>query len=534
MSSARILIVDDDPALLDALAGALRLRMPEVAIDNCDSASAALQRISEIDYDAVVTDIKMPGMDGLALLQEIQAVEPELPTLLITGHGQHDLAVQALRGGAFDFIQKPIERDYFVASLSRAVRVRQMGRQIQEQQRAMRQHAEQLEQEVYDRTEELREANRRKDEFLAVLSHELRNPLACILSAADLVRLSEGDPQYAGESCRVIAQQARQMSRLLDDLLDLSRISRNAIELRKTSLPLEEIIDAAVAATQSTILSRGHEFTVRIDESVRGLVVFADSTRLEQVIVNLLNNAARYTPPGGTIRLEALRDDSQIVLRVEDDGMGIPSSLLPHVFEPFVRSDEARRQTSGGLGIGLSLVRQLVELHGGTVAVNSDGKGKGSCFTLRLPNSLPQKAVQPGKADPPVQTASWRILLVEDQTNLAKMMQLLLEHFGQEVVAVAADGRRAIEAALTHRPDLILLDIGLPGMDGYEVARRIRDYPQLNQTVLVAVTGYGRPEDRRKSRAAGFDYHLVKPCTVESLAEVLRSADREEVCATRD
>ena len=243
MSASRILIVDDDPALLTALSGALKLRLPEIVVETCDSALAAVKKISASDYDAVVSDIKMPGMDGLALLKEIRMLRPELPTLLITGHGQHDLAVQALRGGAFDFIQKPIDRDYVVAALTRALQMRKMTRQLQEQQKALANHAAELEQAVEDRTEELRLANRRKDEFIATLSHELRNPLAPIRSGLEILQMEAAGN---GETIGLIQEQLRHLVRLVDDLLDTSRIMQGKVELRKEAVELVVLIDRSI------------------------------------------------------------------------------------------------------------------------------------------------------------------------------------------------------------------------------------------------------------------------------------------------
>lgn len=522
MNTAKVLLVDDDAALLNALSGAMRLRMPHVALETCDSGLAAVERIAESDFDAVVTDVKMPGMDGLALLSEIRRLRPDIPTLLITGHGQHDLAVQALRGGAYDFIQKPIERDYFVASLTRAINMRQMSRQLDEQKRALQRHAAKLEQTVESRTRQLCEANRRKDEFLAMLSHELRNPLACVLGSVELLSRSGYNSQSTEECCDVISRQARQMRRLLDDLLDFSRVSRNKIELRKTRLALSQVVEDSVAATNAAISDREHKLEVFLDDAINDVRVFADVTRLEQVIVNLLSNAAKYTEPGGKIRLAARCEGVELVIEVRDNGVGIPPEVLPLVFEPFFQSEQSRHRTDGGLGIGLALVRQLVHLHGGSVEADSEGLGQGSCFTVRLPIVDTQsEAGAPSARAVETVPQGRRILLVDDNTNLARITSLLLEGCGQDVVAVVRDGPSAIDAALEHRPDIMLLDIGLPGMDGYQVARRIREYPQLDHTVLVAMTGYGRQDDRRQSKQAGFDHHLVKPFTIKTLEGLL-------------
>jgi len=524
MGSSRILIVDDDPALLAALNGAMQLRMPEVTVETCDAALAAIDKVARMEYDAVVTDIKMPGMDGLALLKRIRTVQPDLPTLLITGHGQHDLAVQALRGGAFDFIQKPIDRDYFVASLSRAIRVRKMDRQLKRQQKSLENHAAELEQAVEARTQQLRDANRRKDEFLAMLAHELRNPLACILSSAELVLLEGENSGSANENCQIIVQQSQQMRRLLDDLLDLSRISRNKIGLRKTKLPLSQVIDPAIRSIRDTIQERKQNLLVSVARDIAEQNVLADTARLQQVIVNLLVNAAKYTEPGGEIRFSAWREDADVLIQVEDSGIGIAPHLLHAIFEPFVQADDTGPSANGGLGIGLTLVRQLVQLHGGSVSAASEGIRKGSRFTVRLPIVADAETTVLPLDSPQGTLPARRVMLVEDQSSLARLMRCLLEKLGQKVVAVASDGPSALEAAARHRPDLIFMDIGLPGMSGYDVARRIREFPQLDHTVLVAMTGYGSPDDQREARLAGFEHHLIKPCSCESIADCLRNA----------
>ena len=525
MNRPKVLIVDDDAALLNALTGALRLRMPDVKVDVCESGLAALNQISAVEYDAIVTDIKMPGMDGLTLLKEIRQASVETPTLLITGHGQHDLAVQALRGGAFDFIQKPIERDYFVASLRRAIRMRQLSRQIQEQNAKLEQHAAELEQAVQERTQQLREANERKDEFLAILSHELRNPLACILHAVELLAdNADADPSAAG-FYEIIESQSRQMSRLIDDLLDVSRVSRGKIELRKSRFRLTDAIENAIAAAHSLIGNRNHALEIEYAGDAEQIVLFADEARIEQIIVNLLNNAAKYTEPGGRIRLTVRRKDADAIVEVRDNGIGISADMLPRVFEPFVQASQAHEFCDRGLGIGLTLVQQLVSLHSGEISAASDGLGRGSTFTMCIPVAEKLAILpQPPSTTAPATASGRRIVVADDVPSLARLMRILLEQRGHTVVAVAGDGDSAVDAIAAHAPDVALLDIGLPGIDGYDVAREIRRRPELDKTLLVAISGYGTEEDQRRSSDAGFDHHLVKPVDVEVLHAVIAGA----------
>ena len=515
MSESRILIVDDDPALLTALSGALKLRMPELMVETCDSALIAVRKISQSEYDAVVSDIKMPGMDGLALLKEIRALRPELPTLLITGHGQHDLAVQALRGGAFDFIQKPIDRDYVVAALTRAIQMRKMSQQLQEQQKELANHAARLEQAVLDRTEELRVANRRKDEFIATLSHELRNPLAPIWSGLEILQMeANGNAETIG----LIQEQLRHLVRLVDDLLDTSRIMQGKIELRKEPVELGRLIDRSIKAVRPMINSRRQDFVV--DLSKGPLWLNADPVRMVQVIENLLNNAIKYTDAGGRIELTAGCQDGQAVVSVRDTGVGIEPDLLPHIFDLFTQASRSLDRAQGGLGIGLTLVQRLVEMHDGSITAHSEGPGHGSLFVLRLP--IAQAAEESESMLPANRTSlGRRILVVDDNAGAARMLGALLARSGGHEVATAYDGPSALEKLQVFAPEVVLLDIGLPGMDGFQVAKAIREMPPFRGTILVALTGYGQEIDRQKSKAAGFDEHLVKPVELSALEQLL-------------
>jgi signal transduction histidine kinase/BarA-like signal transduction histidine kinase len=517
MSAGRLLIVDDDPALLQALTRALELRMPHLIVDTSDSGMVATEKLKHADYDAVITDIKMPGMDGLSLLAHIREHSPEIPTLLITGHGQHDLAVQALRGGAFDFIQKPVDRDYLVASLTRALRVRRLDREVHRQRRQLQQHAEELEQTVEQQTRELREANEAKDRFLATLAHELRNPLATIRTAVELLGMCQENTDVRHEAEKAIANQVGHMAHLLDDLLDLSRITHNRIVLQKKTVDLAAVVTDAIDSTRPSINERQHRLSLSLPKDP--LPVEGDPTRLQQIVANLLTNAVKYTEPPGDIEVTLQRQADQAVLRISDTGIGIASDMLPRVFEPFLQVEDSLAHSQGGLGIGLTLVRKLVELHEGSVTASSDGVGQGSVFTVRLP-TCPQPVENDVEIQPQQEIPTQRILLVEDNRSVATMTEKLLTSCGHQVVCIAHDGPTALEASEKHDVDAILLDVGLPGMNGYEVARQLRRSPRLSDVLIVAVTGYGKPEDLRRSREAGCNHHLVKPVSVQALQRV--------------
>lgn len=517
MSAARLLIVDDDAALLQALTRALELRMPHLIVDTSDSGVIATEKLAEADYDAVITDIKMPGMDGLTLLAHIREKFPEIPTLLITGHGQHDLAVQALRGGAFDFIQKPVDRDYLVASLTRALQVRRLGREVQRQRQQLQQHADELKQTVEQQTRELRESNQAKDRFLATLAHELRNPLAAIRTAVELLGVCQENAAVRGEAERAIINQVGHMAHLLDDLLDLSRITHDRIVLQKKPLDLGRVVTEAVESARPSMNQRRHRFSLSLPADP--LSVDGDLTRLQQIVANLLTNAIKYTEPSGDIAVTLQRQGDQAVLQISDSGVGIAPDMLPRIFEPFLQVEDSLANSQGGLGIGLTLVRKLVELHDGSVTASSDGVGQGSVFTVRLPVcGLPiddTADAQTHDAIPPL-----RILLVEDNPNVANMTEKLLTSCGHEVVCIAHDGPAALEAAERHDIDAVLLDVGLPGINGYDVARQLRQCPPLADALIIAVTGYGKHEDRHRSHEAGCNHHLVKPVSVQALQRV--------------
>lgn len=385
MTTPYILIVDDDRALLQALPEALRLRMGALDIDTCESAASALKQLATHDYDAVVTDIKMPGMDGLAMLERIHSVRPDTPTLLITGHGEHDLAVQALRGGAYDFIQKPIDRDYFVASLRRAIQMRQLRREVEEQRHALERHAATLEQVVEERTRELREANEAKDLFLSIASHELKTPLTTLKTMTQLAHrrlLKAGAPeaQYLGTMERSI----QRLETLVHDLLDTARITSGKLTLRREPVDLIELCRQIVAEQHG---DNEHEITlVPQGQLPETLELDVDRDRIGQVLTNLLSNAVKYSEPGTAVRMSLTIRADDVVIAVEDHGPGIAPEHLAHIFDQFYQVQETSVQAGSriGLGLGLYISRDIVERHGGRIWAESK-LGHGSTFSLALP-----------------------------------------------------------------------------------------------------------------------------------------------------
>jgi PAS domain S-box-containing protein len=368
--------------------------------------------------------------------------------------------------------------------------------------------------------EMLKEADRRKDEFLAMLGHELRNPLAPIRNAIHILQLVAPSDERVRRPLDVIDRQARQLAGLVDDLLDVSRITRGQINVRKQALDLATVVAQAVETSRPLMEERRHRFELQLPPD--SIYVEADPTRLAQVILNLLNNAAKYTEEGGRIWLTVERRDAEVVLRVRDTGMGISADMLPKIFEPFTQVEQTLDRAQGGLGIGLTLVRRLVEIHGGSVRAFSEGRGRGSEFVVRLPVLLEAPPPRPANGVSGAKDAkpSRRILIVDDNKDSAESLAMLMRLLGHDV-HTAHDGEAGLHAAAQFDPDIVLLDIGLPRLDGLEVARRLRGDLGLRDALLIAMTGYGQDEDRRRSQGAGFDAHLVKPVDFNELQALL-------------
>ena len=372
----------------------------------------------------------------------------------------------------------------------------------------------------------LKEADRKKDEFLATLAHELRNPLAPIRNSLEVLKRAGNDSEVAAQSRGTMERQMSQMVRLVDDLLDVSRISRNRLALRRESVALAEIVSNAVEACRPQIDAARHE--LQTDLPAQPIHVHADSVRLVQVLGNLLNNACKYTEPGGRIDISARREEGEVIIRVRDNGIGIPPELLPRAFEMFSQLDRTLDRAQGGLGIGLTLVQRLVEMHEGTVTAHSDGPGRGTEFTVRLPalaaSPLPRPPAEPNLGSKP---GKRKILVVDDNRDSATTLAMLLKITGNEL-QTAHDGQEAVAKAEQFQPEVILLDIGMPVMDGYQACRAIRTQPWGQRIKIVALTGWGQDSDRRQTREAGFDAHLVKPVEhallVKTLDELMPSS----------
>jgi signal transduction histidine kinase/ActR/RegA family two-component response regulator len=441
------------------------------------------------------------GTSAFAAVIADQPPWSDLPVLLLTAQGADSPAVaQALETlGNVTLLERPVR----VVALASAVRSALRAR---ERQYRTRSHLE--EREV---------ADRRKDEFLAALAHELRNPLAPIRNSVRLLSLSGATPDVVA----IMARQVNHLVRLVDDLMEVSRLTRGKIAVRKNVVDLATVIDAALEISRPLIEAAGHELKVELPPE--RVAVEADATRLTQVFSNLLNNAANYTDPGGRISIVAARTGEEVAVTVSDTGIGMSPEVLSTVFDMFAQGSSRNGPAKQGLGIGLTLARTLAELHGGSLTARSDGPGKGSEFTVRMPVSHREPSAPPASVDTmPAVSKSQRILVVDDNRDAANSLGALLELLGADV-RVVHDGEAALDAFGAFRPRVTLLDIGMPGMDGYEVARRIRARPDSEGTALIALTGWGQEKDRRRTAEAGFDCHLTKPVDINTVAAALAS-----------
>lgn len=598
-----ILLVDDQPSRLLSYEAVLA-QLGENLV-KAHSGEDALRRLMEAEYAVILLDVSMPGMDGFETAELIHQ-HPRFentPIIFVTGVHVGDLdRLQGYRLGAIDYVQVPLVPDILRSKVAVLVELYRKRRALAGENASLvkvnlalqTERAEeyealsrtlalanaelslsnaQLEAEVTERrraetqlqqlAEKLRQADRRKDEFLATLAHELRNPLAPIHSAVELMQKENTSPA-ARIALDVMDRQLRQLVRLVDDLLDVSRITHGRIELRRELTPLEPLLTTAVETTRPHLDAMQHRLSLEL--AAGPVLVDGDAQRLTQVFGNLLNNAAKYTSPGGHIVLGTQLRGDDIVISVRDSGIGIPPERLDEVFDLFVQVDTSLERAQGGLGIGLTLVRRLVQMHGGSVTAHSDGQGRGSCFEVILPvsrgqlpgrpdgdavgrsasaevasvqavpdsaalstavpRSVPALAAAPAVAGTTAPAAgSRRILIVDDNRDAANTLAMLLDLSGH-VVHTVYDPEVALAEFSGVAPDIMFLDVGMPKLNGLELATRIRALPGGDAVVLIALTGWGQAEDRRRTREAGIDHHLVKPADPDEIERICREAVR--------
>ena len=492
----RILIADDNADMREYLRRWLAQSGYEITA--VADGEAALAAASSRSFDLVLTDVMMSKLDGIGLVKALRTGErtAATPVILLSARAGEESRVDGLEAGADDYLVKPFSGRELMARVESHLKMARLRRESEE----------------------------RKDEFLATLAHELRNPLAPLHNGLQLIRLAENNPAMLNQARAMMERQLHQLRRLVDDLLDVSRISSNKFELRKEFVELATVVKSATETSRPLIEAEQQELFVSLPSEP--VLLDADPVRLAQAFSNLLNNAAKYSEPGGRIWFEVKQEAEAVVVSVKDTGIGIPADKLPIIFDMFVQVDTSKERSQGGLGIGLTLVKQLVQMHGGSVEVRSDGPGRGSEFIVRLPQVVISRAEESSANDvkhPAPATVGRRILVVDDNRDSAASLSLMFELLGHEVSS-AHDGFSAVEKAKEFIPELALLDVGMPGMNGYEAARLIRRQPECRGVRLVALTGWGQEKDKRRSYEAGFDLHLVKPidfASVEKLIEEL-------------
>jgi signal transduction histidine kinase len=515
MNPVFFLLVDDLEENLLSLEGLLRRE--DLVLLKARSGDEALEFLLRHDVALALIDVQMPGLNGFDLAELMRGKERtrRIPIIFVTaGTTDGQRRFRGYEAGAVDFIQKPIEPDILRSKADVFFDLYRQRQQIAAQR-----------DELAAQAEALREADRRKDEFLATLSHELRNPLAPLRYGLDILRKNP-DGHRAADIRDTMDRQLTHLVRLIDDLLDVSRVSKGKITLRKERIQAADVIRAAVEATRPVIDAAGHSLEIELPSGPVWLD--GDLTRLSQVVGNLLNNAAKYTPKGGRIGLSVHAEANAAVIEVSDNGIGIPFEMQSRVFQLFTQVDKHLERAQGGLGIGLALVKQLVTLHGGTIKVESAGSGKGSTFTARLLlAALPEQTTGPVEAPAEKQRPrSLKVLVVEDNVDVAEAIGWVLEKMGHDHRFVH-DGREALATAREYRPDVVLLDIGLPGMDGYAVCRAFREDELFKNISIIAQTGWGQSRDKTSASEAGFDHHLTKPVSREELVKVLTSIAKQ-------
>jgi len=438
--------------------------------------------------------VMMPQLDGFGLLRELRLhpATAQVPVIMLSARAGEESRVEGMEAGADDYLIKPFSARELLARVGAHLQMARLRKQF---------------------VTELEEADRRKDAFLATLSHELRGPLAPLGNTIEILKRAGGDGDVVRLAQGTMERQLSQLVRLVDDLLDVNRIARNRLELKKQRLDLGEIVAKAVEAARPLAERFGHELSLSLPGET--VAVYADAARLTQVLDNLLDNACKYTDPHGRITVSLELEGAEGVVAVEDTGLGIPQDKLATVFEMFAQVDRTVERADGGLGLGLTLVKRLVEMHGGTVEAFSEGPGRGSRFQLCLP-VLEKRPVAPK-----------RILVVDDNPDSATSLAMLLGISGYET-RTAMDGLEAVTAAEGFQPDVVLLDLGLPKLSGVDVARRIREQPWGKDMVLVALTGWGQDDDRKRSKDAGFDAHVVKPVDHDTLMDVIAHLPPED------
>ena len=524
------LLVDDLKENLLSLE--VLLRREGLVLLKATSGEEALELLLKHDVALALLDVQMPEMDGFELAEVMRGNERtrRIPIIFLTaGSTDRQRRFRGYEAGAVDFLEKPLEPDVLRSKADVFFELYRQRQQIALQRDDLAARAEEntrLLRETRQQAEALRETDRRKDEFLAILAHELRNPLAPISNSVSILGSDKLPAKVRDEALQMMDRQVKQMVRLVDDLMDVSRITRGNIELKTDAIDLSEVLSCAIEISKPHIDQFGHKLSVDLPQNPVSL--HADFTRLAQVFSNLLNNAAKYSPEGGEIRLETDVHRDGVDVRVKDNGIGLRPDMLEHIFDMFAQVDDSLERSQGGLGVGLTLVKKLVEMHGGRVTVRSEGLGKGSEFMVHLPTLTATETTETVAA-PQTQTADsagLRILIVEDNEALAQTTGWMVEMLGHDY-RLAGNGKDGLVLAEQYRPNVVMMDIGLPGMNGYDLCAAMRAEPHLKDTIFIAQTGWGQDEHRQRAKEAGFHHHMVKPLYLEALEALLRKIEDE-------
>ena len=490
---------------------------------NCHVCPDPVSLAGSVDAGAgaiLLTDEIVATGNAMLLSRTLDAQPPwsEVPIVLLAGSAADSSVVARAMEllGNVTILERPVRVTTLISALRTAVRARRRQYEVRDRLVDLT-HAETT---LRAQSERLRDSDRRKDEFLATLAHELRNPLAPIRNALQIIHLSGNNGPAVDQARRMMERQLSQMVRLIDDLLDVSRISRGKLDLRKERIELSAVIKSAVDTAQPLIDAAGHELTLSL--LPEPIYLDADPVRLAQIFSNLLNNAAKYMDRGGRIWLTTAREGKEVVVSVRDAGIGIPEDAMPAIFDMFAQVDRSLEKSQGGLGIGLTLVKQLLEMHGGRIEARSEGQGKGAEFIARLPIATvePLRQAVNDAGERGVTAGTCRILVADDNRDAAESMSMVLRLMGNEVRTVN-DGIKAVEEAEAFRPDMVLLDIGMPRLNGYDAARRIRAERWGKAILVVAMTGWGQDEDKRRASEAGFDQHFTKPVNPADLEQLI-------------
>lgn len=514
------LLVDDKEENLLSLEALLRRDGLEML--KARSGTEALELLLKYDIALALLDVQMPGMDGFELAELMRGTERtgRVPIIFLTANTTDSRRhFRGYETGAVDFLHKPIEPDILRSKANVFFELHRQQRLLEVQR-----------DELIATSNALKQADKRKDQYIATLAHELRNPLSPIKMGIELLRKAPADK--TPELISIIERQTDHLVRLVDDLLDISRFAQGKINLKREIITLQSCVSAAIDAAKPLITMKNHSLQVTIPDET--IWIDADPTRVTQIISNLLNNAAKYTSEGGQISLHVKSDDDKFTLYVIDNGLGIPKEMQAHIFDVFsqIDNEDHLQKSQGGLGIGLSLVKNLITLHGGNIRVESDGINQGSTFIIEMPKSKSQRTSVPHAHSPenmpPVKSTTYNILVVDDNIPAAQTIAWMLEELGHTPI-VANSGQEAIKAANNSTPDLILLDIGLPDMTGYDVCKEMRKNQQLKNTTIIAQTGWGQEKDRQSAFDAGFTSHLIKPIGLKDLSHVLEQFELDQI-----